>query len=60
MGCVNRNFLILLVALAALSGQQDQSVAQERVRIALLRIMSRRSLNEFGQKSLFVRNAEVK
>ena len=34
MGSFSRIFLVVLFALAALSGQQDQSVAQERVRIA--------------------------
>jgi NitT/TauT family transport system substrate-binding protein len=34
MGSLNRILIIVLIALAALSGQQDQSVGQERVRIA--------------------------
>ena len=34
MGSLNRILRIVLIALAALSGQQDQSVGQERVRIA--------------------------
>jgi hypothetical protein len=33
MGCLNRIVLILLVALAALSGQQVESGAQKRIRM---------------------------
>lgn len=56
MGSLNQILIIVVIALAALSGQQDQSIGQERVRIAWAGVSPANSPTWVVQEKVYLRN----